>query len=513
MKIIQLKEPQLIFGSGQTSTDPRDGLMLFGPYQSLKPYRIRAGIVSTKKGLDYYRTFVSELNKPIVSTKTTYGTTKSDEVSRPSFPGFESVFNIEWSPKEEIFCKISKTKLTAALNQKNKSIRVNRLVELYLEKIIKVINEEDSDVNIWFIIVPRSVYKKGRPNSYGSDLSKGTREYIKKSEAGQGSLQFDEYEDYEKEVSKLKSSKNNFHHLLKARLIQHKITTPVQLFVEPTLQFRDKMTRKKYDQNIKAHLAWTQSTTLYYKLGKLPWKLHDIREGVCYVGLVFKKFEDKEMVCSAAQMFLNDGDGSVFRGNIGLWESEKKREHHLDEESAEHLLGMALDDYKLKKDDFPKELFVHGRAYFSKKEWKGFKKAIRNRNADTKLTGVLIKEYKDLKLFRDAIDDPSNYGVLRGTALITRPDEAFLFTNGYVPRLKTATSLEVPVPLKVNTFNSDTDIETVLNDIMALTKLNYNACVFADGVPVTLKFSDNIGNILTATSNWKTDRRQFKYYI
>jgi hypothetical protein len=53
----------------------------------------------------------------------------------------------------------------------------------------------------------------------------------------------------------------------------------------------------------------------------------------------------------------------------------------------------------------------------------------------------------------------------------------------------------------------------VLNDIMALTKLNYNACVFADGVPVTLKFSDNIGNILTATSNWKTDRRQFKYYI
>lgn len=501
------------FGAGQRSCDPRDGLMLYGPYQKLEPYKIRAGVVGTKKGIELYRNFVQEINKPVISTKTTYGRTRTDEVSRPSFPGFESIFNIEWPHKEEVFCEIKKTELALALYQKNKSVRVNKLVDLYQTEITRVINEEDNDINIWFIIVPKSIYLKGRPNSYGTSLSKGTISYIEESEAGQASLQFDEYDNYEEELSKLKSSKNNFHHLLKARLIQSNVSAPVQLFVEPTLQFKDKITEKRHDQNIKAHLSWTQSTTLYYKLGKLPWKLHGIREGVCYVGLVFKKFEDKKQVCSAAQMFLNDGDGSVFRGNIGLWESNKKGEHHLDQESAGELLGMALDDYLSKKDSYPNELFIHGRAYFNDEEWQGFNNAIKSRDAKTKLTGVLIKEYKDLKLFRDAVNEPSNYGVLRGTALITREDEAYLFTNGYIPRLKTATSLEVPVPLKVNLYNSNIEIETVLEDIMALTKLNYNACVYADGVPVTLKFSDSIGNILTATNNWKTDRRQFKYYI
>ena len=32
-------------------------------------------------------------------------------------------------------------------------------------------------------------------------------------------------------------------------------------------------------------------------------------------------------------------------------------------------------------------------------------------------------------------------------------------------------------------------METVLADILALTKLNYNACVFADGVPIALRFA------------------------
>lgn len=37
-----------------------------------------------------------------------------------------------------------------------------------------------------------------------------------------------------------------------------------------------------------------------------------------------------------------------------------------------------------------------------------------------------------------------------------------------------------------------------LESLMMLTKLNYNACGFADGVPVALKFADAVGEILTA---------------
>ena len=56
----------------------------------------------------------------------------------------------------------------------------------------------------------------------------------------------------------------------------------------------------------------------------------------------------------------------------------------------------------------------------------------------------------------------------------------------------------MPNPLSIEICRRDASIETVLNDIMALTKLNYNACLFADGSPITLKFANAVGEVLTA---------------
>jgi hypothetical protein len=53
-----------------------------------------------------------------------------------------------------------------------------------------------------------------------------------------------------------------------------------------------------------------------------------------------------------------------------------------------------------------------------------------------------------------------------------------------------------------------------LQDVLGLTKLNYNACIFADGEPVTLKFADRVGEILTAGPiGTDTPPLPFKFYI
>ncbi len=56
-------------------------------------------------------------------------------------------------------------------------------------------------------------------------------------------------------------------------------------------------------------------------------------------------------------------------------------------------------------------------------------------------------------------------------------------------------------------------IETVLRDVLALTKVNYNSCIFADGLPVTLRFADEVGEILTAGPRRSVPPLQFRYYI
>ena len=73
--------------------------------------------------------------------------------------------------------------------------------------------------------------------------------------------------------------------------------------------------------------------------------------------------------------------------------------------------------------------------------------------------------------------------------------------------------LEVPNPLSVEIIKGESDIEIVCKDVLALTKLNYNTCSYGDGLPVTLKFADSIGEILTAGNNVKSSVLPFKHYI
>lgn len=73
-----------------------------------------------------------------------------------------------------------------------------------------------------------------------------------------------------------------------------------------------------------------------------PWKINQVREGVCYVGLVFKQNElDPRNSCCAAQMFLDSGDGVVFKGTVGPWHTPgKEGEYHLGRQAAKDLMGM-----------------------------------------------------------------------------------------------------------------------------------------------------------------------------
>lgn len=524
-KIIHIEEPELVFGNNQKANDPRDGLLLFGPNEKwgetfkFNAHSVSAGLIGSKDSLAKYKNFVRGIKQPIISKKRILtGEIVSNELQRPSFPGFEAVFNINFPDEPDIFIELKTVELQLVFNQSsNRKIRTNNLVDFYLEKMMKATSGVDLRVNIWFVIVPKKIFDNCRSKKgFGTDFNKSTLQYFKTIESGQYPL-FSEEEIFGEEISKFFDTSSDFHHLLKARANQERLDAPIQVIVESKLEFRDPETSLFYGDDMKAFFAWSISTAIYYKLGKKPWKLADIRPGVCYLGLVFKKFQsakNKHMVCSAAQLFLSDGDGTVFRGNNGLWQTDNENEFHLSKEESQNLMDLALTDYfENNNNTYPKQLFVHGRARFYDDEWEGFQKAIQNHNANSELVGVVVKDKAPLKFFRDVEGEKSNYGVLRGIAAVINPQEAFLFTRGFIPRLNSSSCMEIPNPLHIKVTHGTENILTILKDIMALTKLNYNSCIHGDGKPVTLRFSDTIGNILTATDNWKEERRQFIYYI
>jgi hypothetical protein len=100
-------------------------------------------------------------------------------------------------------------------------------------------------------------------------------------------------------------------------------------------------------------------------------------------------------------MFLNSGNGVVFRGALGPWHSEKSREFHLRREPAKDLVAEVIKAYTKDHGGPPAELFIHGRQRFKDEEWEGFGSAV---PPETKLVGVRIRPTQDLRLFRPDTD-------------------------------------------------------------------------------------------------------------
>jgi hypothetical protein len=298
----------------------------------------------------------------------------------------------------------------------------------------------------------------------------------------------------------------NFHHQLKARLIKSRAV--VQVVRESTLLMGDIEnvgTRRLQDA---ATVAWNLCTTAYFKCGGRPWKLAKVREGVCYIGLVFKintMDGSRGNACCGAQMFLDSGDGLVFKGAMGPWYSNETKEFHLPRHEAQSLMSHLLQAYYEEHKREPLELFIHGRTRFSDEEWMGFRDAV---PAHINLVGVRITRSQEMKLFASG-----RLPVLRGSCVKLGAQRALLWTSGFIPPLATYPGRETPNPLHIEIVRGEASLETVLADVMGLTKVNFNACLFADGLPVTLRFADAVGEILTAAPISEGAPLPFRHYI
>lgn len=469
---------------------------------------LKAVLLLQKKGLEIFKKYLTQLQQPIYNANNT---------TRPMFPGFEAVFGCKWDDKGIVYKEVTNEEIGRYLYNDSNHKRTYDLVSLFIDKIISANKNDEERIDVWFVIVPDEIYQYCRPQSVLKKNLIQSKALLSKSKAKNfhyTPMLFEEFDQEEKakaEEAKAYDYDAQFHNQLKARLLQH--TIPTQIFRESTLDWKNYTNSygatKRDFSKIEGHLAWTISTAAYYKAGGKPWKLSDIRSGVCYLGLVYKKVDKSKNprnACCAAQMFLDNGDGTVFKGNVGEWFNPENKEFHLKPQEAKSLLSQALNSYKKENGKYPEEVFIHAKTKFNLEEWNAFKEITPK---GTNLVGVAITHNKPLKLYKNEGDFP----ILRGNALIINPKSGFLWTIGYVPKIQTVLSMEVPNPIFIEIDKGDAEIVQVLKDILALTKLNYNACIYADGIPVTLRFADKIGEILTASKDINVPPLAFKYYI
>jgi hypothetical protein len=572
-QLLTFDEPRVVVGFEQETDDPKEGLLLFGPVRfERNPKVLRAGVVGTREGIELFRTWSKQFNefqadpsasrntRPFPGFEAVFGARwLVDPVHSIALSRTDLINNMRLADRHQAIFKSSGMYIDAII----KAVRDDDVgVDIWYVVIpdeVYVYGRPGSRIP--------SAIAIATPGAMGKQVAKRFTSSSPSlfAEDNQEALIYDHHLDFHHQVkarllgvqavtqvlreSSIATIASNSsvdarepsefmldeahaldvdgqHEHQESALSGPDLIDPELSADEIIAESAAAFTGPRPDSDVthsatvvlrrhmqdRASVAWNLSTATFFKAGGRPWRVASARQDVCYIGLIFKRDDQARSrhACCGAQMFLQDGDGLVFKGAMGPWYSPETKQFHLSRNEARRLISKVLETYSRDGNrPPPRELFIHGRTRFNHDEWTGFCDAVDGER--TRLVGVRISRSSEYKLFSNG-----EMAVRRGTAIYLGPRLGLLWTTGFVERLGTYPGRETPNPLRVEITNDTgrpTDIKLVMKDILMLTKMNFNSCIYGDGIPVTMRFADAIGDVLMTAKDKEVPPLPFRYYI
>jgi len=463
MKVKILSEPLLEFGNKNSLLCPKEGIRRFTPYDMglVRPDSIKVGIIGKSDSVDKIIEWL-EKGRHFVEAKPS----KQPKLF-PSFMGFQEHhgFCSKLVYDDSYIRKVRNSEFDEIYKSGSEGEIIEKAVELYLSDIRFLSKNKSPDVIL--CVIPESFVKQLEPKAG-------------KQEGEEDEEDFAEYDDEDDDSIEIE---NNFRRMLKARAMGYHI--PIQIV-------RDRIVEPSGEMQDEASIAWNFYTALYYKASGTPWSLVKSPSSiVSYAGISFYKSRDRSTTqTSIAQIFNELGKGVILRGEDPIDIKKYDPIPHLSDEQAFNLLDRALREYREAIDTFPQRLVIHKTSNYTEGELAGFSQAA-NKNNISGLDLVTIHQRTGFRLFRD-----KRYPPLRGSMFSFDEKNHLLYTRGSVPYFETYPGKYIPNPLQIRFYKNDESAETVCNEILGLTKMNWNNTQFDRRMPITIECARKVGDIL-----------------
>lgn len=495
-------EPSVLFGGGHRHIDPKTGLALYGPYSSPDQVgppvtSIRVGIVTTGELATATRAWLRRCQGEVINDG-------SQPFIFPPFPGMnaESPLQCELISGRTWEEPLAVRRLREVLGIGNFYERVAAVTGIFAEGV-RNLAERSPRPDVIVCAIPQEVLDVcALEESYGEvrrrKLASWEKEAKKKMEHGQLSflpLTFgDEDED--------SFGHRNLRRAIKAETMPFGI--PTQIIRESTLTGASANGRSMQDE---ATRAWNFTTGLYYKAGGHPWRLADLPSDTCFIGISFYRERlslDPKLRTSLAQIFSHRGDGLVLRGQPFEWDRPTVSPH-MPRESASRLMREALELYgRHHSDQLPLRVVVHKSSVYWEEELAGFREVL----SSVPQVDLIAFGNRGVQFLREG-----RYPPLRGTWVRFDDRHLLLYTRGYIPYLRTYPGMRVPWPLEILEHHGDTGADRLVEEIMALTKMNWNTADFACEEPMTVAFARRVGEILGEMPSGIVPQVEYRFYM
>ena len=171
----------------------------------------------------------------------------------------------------------------------------------------------------------------------------------------------------------------------------------------------------------------------------------------------------------------------------------------------------------------PKRVVIHKRNYFMEEEIKGLKESLMG-SGIKELDLIEINYEDDIRyvagtIKSDGMPDIKNYPLDRGTCILLNKYEALLWTHGVVPSVQNPKfnyylgGRYIPGPLKIIKHYGPSNIGVIANEILALTKVNWNSFDMYTQLPATINSSHEIARIGKLLSKREGATYDYRYFI
>jgi len=472
MKSFYIPEPYLYFKDENRCIDPNVGLINYGPNGLCdENAEIEIGIIGTRFSKAQALQFIKRLQYEILGAND-----KRSNIRNMFFPGLDKngPLGFYFTVREEYCETIPDNIIDLMKSDLPRQNKIEKAAQSF-GQAIQDLSAIHPKPDLVLISIPKEILQACKhPNQKSDNIKLFERNY--------------------KNLKRLASMPEeewplliDFHHYLKVLGFEYNLRT--QLIKPKTLNF---------SSNIEdpATIAWNFVVASYYKSTGIPWKLADLEPETIHVGISFyndlgrKKYP--VVRTAIAQVYMKTGDSQVIRGiEIPIIE-EEDRKLNISRQEAYKLLKQAINLYERQHGgNKPLRVVVHKKSMYTEDELEGFKSAAYKIELQDFL---YISEFPELRVIT-----PTDYPIARGTILHHKTDkinELYTFTTGYIPCYDTYPGNEVPIPLRVVLAENQSQEKQIAEDILNLTKLDWNSSRIAKRLPVTIAVSKKVGNIM-----------------
>ncbi|MFN6088915.1 MAG: argonaute/piwi family protein [Cyclobacteriaceae bacterium] len=480
MKLRYIEEPSLQFGTDHHIC-PKSGIYTYNPFDvsQVRPEKITIGVIGKADSVDKILEWLESCKTHIDG--------KQSKTPHPNlfmnFCGFNKTvgFKCEIAYDDTYLRKLNNSDFENIIKEQT-SLEdiITEITSLYLNEI-------------------KFLSKNKKPDVILCALSENFMKHImeaKPKNTGDDDEEVPEKDFDEEEVSK---KEQNFRRNLKAKAMQYNV--PIQII-------RDRIAKPTAEMQDAATIAWNFFTALYYKASGTPWALirKDSAETTCYAGISFFKSRDKKSTqTSIAQIFNELGKGVILRGEeIVLKKND--RTPHLDEQQAFNLLNQSLKEYYDAVKIYPKRLVLHKTSNFNQDEIYGFTQTARELHINQ--IDLVSIQTSDIRLYRSG-----NYPPMRGTHFTMTDNHHVLYTRGSVPYYETYPGRYIPRAIEIKLAAYDESPNVICDEILALTKMNWNNTQFDRQMPITIECARNVGEILKYLGEDEQMQLKYSFYM